>query len=96
MKATHVADPYMAHAARVAVVATVIIGAMYVFVVVSFDVVDRHRLVAQIDTRLDQRLDQATRQPSVAGSTNDYDNAHDVEMHRCSCGSSRGLVMPAR
>jgi signal transduction histidine kinase len=69
----------MAHAARVAVVATLIIGAMYVFVVVSFDVVDRHRLVAQIDIRLDQRLDQAARQPAAAGSINNYDNAHDVD-----------------
>ena len=48
-------------------------------VVVSFDAVDRHRLVAQIDARLDQRLDQATRQPSAAGSINSYDNAHDVD-----------------
>jgi signal transduction histidine kinase len=69
----------MAHAARVAVVATVIIGAMYVCVVASFDAVDRHRLVAQIDTRLDQRLDQAARRPSAAGPINSYDNAHDVD-----------------
>ena len=72
-------SPYVAHAARVAVVATVIIGAMYVCVVASFDVVDRHRLVAQIDTRLDQRLAQAARQPAAAGSIDDYDNAHDVD-----------------
>ena len=45
-------------------VATVIIGAMYVCVVAGFDVVDRHRLVGQIDTRLQQRLAQAARQPS--------------------------------
>jgi len=69
----------MAHATRVAVVATVIIGAMYVCVVASFDAVDRHRLVAQIDTRLDQRLDQAVRQPSAAGAIDNYDNAHDVD-----------------
>ena len=69
----------MAHAARVAVVATVIIGAMYLCVVASFDVVDRHRLVAQVDARLDQRLDQAARQPSAAGSIDRYDNAHDVD-----------------
>jgi signal transduction histidine kinase len=71
--------PYVAHAARVAVVATVIIGAMYLCVVASFDVVDRHRLVGQIDSRLDQRLVQAARQPAAAGAIDDYDNAHDVD-----------------
>jgi signal transduction histidine kinase len=70
---------YVAHAARVAVVATVIIGAMYVGVVAGFDVVDRHRLVGQIDARLQQRLVQAARNPAAAGSIDDYDNAHDVD-----------------
>jgi signal transduction histidine kinase len=63
----------------VAVVATVIIGAMYVGVVAAFDVVDRHRLLGQIDTRLQQRLDQVVRSPATAGSTADYDNAHDAD-----------------
>ena len=71
--------PHVAHAARVAVVATVIIGAMYVGVVAAFDIVDRHRLVGQIDTRLQQRLDQVARNPATAGSTADYDNAHDAD-----------------
>jgi signal transduction histidine kinase len=70
---------YIAHAARVAAVATLIIGAMYVCVVAGFDVLDRHRLVAQIDTRLGQRLAQAARQPAAAGSIDEYDNAHDVD-----------------
>ena len=39
----------------------------------------RHHLVGQIDTRLQQRLDQAVRQPAAAGSHGDYDNAHDVD-----------------
>ncbi|HXN62542.1 MAG TPA: HAMP domain-containing sensor histidine kinase [Acidimicrobiales bacterium] len=59
--------------------ATLIIGAMYVCVVAGFDVLDRHRLVAQIDTRLGQRLAQAARQPAAAGSIDEYDNAHDVD-----------------
>ena len=71
--------PYVAHAARVAVVATVIIGAMYVCVVAGFDVIDRHRLVGQIDTRLQQRLAQVARHPDAAGSIDEYDNAHDVD-----------------
>jgi signal transduction histidine kinase len=71
--------PYVAHAARVAVVTTVIIGAMYVCVVAVFDIVDRHRLVGQVETRLQQRLVQAARDPTAAGSMNAYDNAHDVD-----------------
>jgi signal transduction histidine kinase len=71
--------PYVAHAARVALVATVIIGAVYVCVVASFDVLDRNRLVGQIDVRLQQRLVQAVRNPEAAGSIADYDNAHDVD-----------------
>jgi two-component system, OmpR family, sensor histidine kinase CiaH len=71
--------PYVVHAARVAVVATVIIGAVYVCVVASFDALDRNRLVGQIDARLQQRLVQAVRNPDAAGSVDDYDNAHDVD-----------------
>jgi signal transduction histidine kinase len=63
----------------VALVATVIIGAMYVSVVAGFDIVDRHRLIGQIDTRLEHRLAQAAHQPAAAGSIDDYDNAHDVD-----------------
>ena len=70
---------YVAHAVRVAVVVTVIIGALYVCVVVGFDTVDRHRLVAQVDARLSQRLHEATHQPSAAGSIDNYDNDHDVD-----------------
>ncbi len=69
----------MAHAVRVAAVATVIIGTMYVCVVVGFDIVDHQRLVTQVDTRLDQRLNQLVGQPSVAGATDNYDNDHDVD-----------------
>ena len=72
-------SPITIHAARVAMVATVIIGVMYVCVVAGFDAVDRHRLVAQIDTRLDQRLADSLRQPSSAASIANYNNAHDVD-----------------
>jgi signal transduction histidine kinase len=72
-------SPIVIHAARVAVVVTLIIGAMYVCIVAGFDAVDRHRLAAQIDTRLEQRLSDATRQPASAGSVANYDNAHDVD-----------------
>jgi signal transduction histidine kinase len=69
----------VAHAARVAVVATLIIIAIYACVVAGFNAVDRHRLIGQIDTRLDQRLEHAARHPASAGSIADYDNAHDVD-----------------
>lgn len=72
-------SPIVIHAARVALVVTVIIGALYVCVVAGFDAVDRHRLVTQIDTRLEQRLDGATGQPTSAASVANYDNAHDVD-----------------
>ena len=71
--------PYVGHAVRVAAVATVIIAAMYVCVVAGFDLVERHHLVGQIDTRLEQRLEQAARQPAAAASIDADDNAHDVD-----------------
>ena len=71
--------PYVGHAIRVAATTTVIIAAMYVCVVVGFDLVERHHLVGQIDTRLQQRLAQAVPQPAAAGSIGDSDNAHDVD-----------------
>ncbi len=72
-------SPIAIHAARVALVATVVIGALYVCVVAGFDVVDRHRLVGQIDVRINQRLANATQQPSSAASVATYDNAHDTD-----------------
>jgi signal transduction histidine kinase len=72
-------SPITVHAARVALAATVIIGIISVCVVAGFDAIDRHRLVAQIDTRLNQRLDDATRHPSSAGSIANFNNAHDVD-----------------
>jgi signal transduction histidine kinase len=65
-------SPYTAHAIRVAVVASVIIGAMYVCVVAAFDAVDKQRLIAHVDSRLVERLGQA-------GAINSYDNTHDAD-----------------
>lgn len=72
-------SPHVAHAARVAAAATVIIMAVYVCVCASFDIVDRHRLVAQIDIQLEQRLDEMIRNPSSAGALASYENAHDAD-----------------
>jgi signal transduction histidine kinase len=71
--------PYVGHAVRVAIVATAIIGAMYVCVVAGFNIVERDHLVGQIDTRLHERLTHAAEQPQNAGSIVDYDNDHDVD-----------------
>jgi signal transduction histidine kinase len=67
------------HAARVAFVATVIIGLAYVAVVATFNGIDRHRLVAQVGARLDDRLDQVASHPAAVGSTARYENAHDAD-----------------
>jgi len=72
-------SPYVAHAARVAAAATVIIMAVYVLVCAGFDIVDRHRLVAQIDIQLDQRLDEMIRNPSSAGALASYENAREAD-----------------
>jgi len=72
-------SPLAIHAARVALVATLIIGAMYVCVVAGIDAIDRHRLVAQIDARLDRRLDNAARRPLSASSIANYDNAEKID-----------------
>jgi signal transduction histidine kinase len=56
-----------------------IIGAIYVCVVVAFDSIDKHRLVAQVDTQLDERLDQAALSPATAGTIDSFDNAHDAD-----------------
>jgi signal transduction histidine kinase len=71
--------PYLGHAARVAAVATAIIGLTYIGVVAAFNGIDRHRLIGQVDARLDTRLDQFARNPSAAGPTARYDNAHDAD-----------------
>jgi signal transduction histidine kinase len=71
--------PYLAHATRVALVASLLIAVVYVSVVVVFDVVDGHRLVAQVDSRLTGRLGDAARNPVASGAMNNSDNAHDVD-----------------
>ena len=68
-------SPYVTHAAKVAAAATVIIMAVYVCVCAGFDVVDGHRLVAQIDTRLQQRLHEMASEPSPSASPHSYERA---------------------
>ena len=84
----------MAHAARVAAAATVIIMAVYVCVCVGFDIVDRHRLVAQVNTQLEQRLDEMTRNPSAAGALASYETPMTRTTLRCSRGASAARDPP--
>jgi signal transduction histidine kinase len=92
-------NPYSAHAVRVAIVASVVIATMYVSVVAAFDVIDRHRLVRQVDARLEQRLDQVVGTPGTAGSISDYQNAHDrdeapVYLWQASTGGRPSALTP--
>ncbi|MHB8329006.1 MAG: sensor histidine kinase, partial [Acidimicrobiales bacterium] len=59
----------VAHAVRVAAIATAVIAFLYVVVVGVFDILVVHRLVSQVDTRLNDRLVDAVRRPaSLPGS----------------------------
>lgn len=70
---------HVPHAIRVAVLSTVVIAAVYVSVVAAFDLVDRSRLVANVDARLNDRLNAAVSDPGAAGAIDNYDNAHDID-----------------
>ncbi len=89
--------PFVAHAARVAAVATLLIGVVYVLVVVSFNVVDSHRLVAEVDASLKERLidpGQRTHELSVHGQKaddDDVDAAPVVLWHVASDGHATTL-----
>ncbi len=81
--------PYITHAAKVAVVASVIISALYVCLVATFDGFDRHRQVVHVDAQLEERLDQATHVPSRAGDAVALTRRTTPTMHRCSFGRPR-------
>jgi len=68
------------HAVRVAAVVTLLIGVLYMAVMVSFDALNAHRLLAQVDTHLRDQLNTATVGPglspgSVVGADHDLDDA---------------------
>jgi signal transduction histidine kinase len=69
----------LVHAARVALVASLLIALVYLGVVVIFDAVVSHRLVAQVDNRLTDRIDDAARNLATSEATNNSDNAHDAD-----------------
>lgn len=70
---------FFAHAARVAAVTTLLIGIVYVAFVVTFDIVDTHHLVAQVDSNLQDRLTDATRQGRVISAPHEVADDDDVD-----------------
>jgi len=68
----------LAHSARVAAVAALLIGVLYVGLTVVFDFVDASHLVAQVDTHLNERLSDASRSGDVSGPPREADDDHDL------------------
>jgi len=71
--------PFVVHAARVAAVATLLIGVVYVAIVVAFDAVDSHHLVAQVDASLHDRLGDAGHRVKLLSTNNGAADDDDVE-----------------
>ncbi len=69
----------LAHAARVAVVATMLIAVLYVALTVVFDVIDSTHLVAQVDTHLSDRLADATHKGDLAARPGEVDDDLDID-----------------
>jgi signal transduction histidine kinase len=78
-RAASIRRPHVVHAVRVALVATLIMAAVYVVVVLAFNVVDRQRLVNGVGDRVDSRLATVTRAPDQAAAIAQYLNAHDLD-----------------
>jgi signal transduction histidine kinase len=72
-------SPYVLHAARVALVGTLLIGVTYVCLVAAFDSIDQRRLYGEVDARLSQRLEEAAQKPTHAAGAAIYANAHDLD-----------------
>ena len=78
-KAAFSRRPYVVHAVRVALVATIVMAAVYVVIVLAFNHVDRGRLVNGVGDRLDGRLAAVAKAPDQAAAIAQYDNAHDLD-----------------
>jgi signal transduction histidine kinase len=70
----------LTHAARVAAVSTLVIASVYVMVSVVFDVVDAHRLVAEVDTHLRDRLHDVGSRAHLTVAPAEADDDHDVDV----------------
>ena len=72
--------PYLTHASRVAAIATLLIASVYVMVSVVFDVVDSHRLVAEVDAHLRDRLQDVAARGDLSRAPAEADDDHDVDV----------------
>lgn len=71
--------PRLAHAARVAALASALIAVVYVVLVVTFDIVDSNHLVSQVDMRLRDRLSDASHQGDLFALPGAVDGDQDIE-----------------
>jgi len=69
----------LAHAARVAALATLLIAVVYVALTVTFDIVDTNRLVAQVDTHLREHLVDASHRGDLSAPAGAVDADQDLE-----------------
>ena len=69
----------VSRAARVAAVSALLIASAYVVVSIVFDIVDGQRLVAQVDSHLQDRLHDAIHDGVVLRSPSEADDDHDVD-----------------
>ena len=71
--------PQLAHAARVAAGATLLIAVLYVVLTVTFDLVDSSRLVAHVDAHLSERLTDATHHGDLLARPGGIDDDSDLD-----------------
>lgn len=71
--------PQFLHAARVAAAAALLIAMLYVALTVAFDIVDSHRLLAQVDTQLSDRLSAAQHRGDLVAPPREVDDDHDID-----------------
>ncbi len=77
---THTFRSNWTHAARVAVISTLLIASVYVLVSVVFDVVDSHHLVAQVDAHLRDRLHDVATHGDLSRAPAEADDDRDVDV----------------
>ena len=71
--------PQLAHAARVAAVATLFITVLYVALTVTFDVIDANHLLTQVDARLSEQLADAGHRGDLSAPPRGVDDKGDIE-----------------
>ena len=85
-----------AHAVRVAAAVASIIAVLYVAATVSFDVVDTKQLVAQVDSRVKERLVQLTSQGGLKSlATTSNGTASNGTASNGTASNGKGHLLPA-